>query len=85
MVTATVATLLEATKKKVNKAVLLVIVFKKKGCYSEKKVNANIADINQFLEEISAKQTDDYYVVPTAYGRENYVDLYFKYISIDLE
>jgi hypothetical protein len=84
LVTASVATLLEATKKNVNKAVLMVIVFKKKGCCSEEKIKANNADIKVFLEDISAKENGGYYAIPTAYGKENNIDLYFKYIEINL-
>lgn len=85
LVTASVATLLEATKKNVKKAVLLIIVFKKNGCYSEAKINANNADIKRFLANISAEQINDYFIIPTAYGRENNIDLYFKHIEIDLD
>ena len=85
LVTASVATLLEATKKKVKKAVLMVIVFKKKGCYSEEKIKSNNADIQRFLVDISAKQIEDYYIISTAYGRENNIDLYFKHIEIELD
>ena len=85
LVTAAAATLLEASKKDVKKAVLLVIVFKKKGCYSEKKISVNADDIRRFLDEISAERMEDYYMLPTSYGQENNIELYFKYIEIDLE
>ncbi len=85
LVTAAAATLLEATKKNVNKAVLMVIVFKKKGCYSEKKVKANAEDIQRFLEDVSAQRIKDCYLVPTVYGRKNNIELYFKYIEMTLE
>ena len=84
LVTAAVATLLEANKRNVGKAVLMVIVFKKKGCFSEKKVKANNEDIQRFLNELSAKETDGIYCVPTAYGREKNIEFYFKHIEIDL-
>ena len=85
LVTASVATLLEATKKNFKKAVLMVIVFKKDGCYSEEKIVANNADIQRFLTEISAMQKDEYYVLPTVYGKENCIELYFKHIEIKLD
>ena len=85
LVTASVATLLEATKKNVKKAVLMVIVFKKHGCYSEEKIAANNADVEKFLEDISAKENGEYYTVPTVYGKENNIELYFKHIEINLD
>ena len=85
LITASVATLLEATKKNVNKAILMVIVFKKDGCYSEERITANNADINRFLEDISAVKTGQYYILPTVYGDENGIDLYFKHIEIVLD
>lgn len=84
LATASVATLLEATKKNVKKAILMVIVFKKDGCYSEEKIAANNADIQRFLTDISAKQNSEYFVIPTAYGKENDIELYFKHIEIIL-
>lgn len=84
LVTAAVATLLEAFSKNVNQAVLMVIVFKKKGCFSEKKMQMNIADLQRFLEELSARKMGDFYFVPTTYGREKNIELYFKCLEIDL-
>ena len=85
LVTASAATLLEATKKNVKKAILMVIVFKKNGYYSEEKIASNNADIQNFLNDISAKENGEYYIIPTAYGKENNIDLYFKHIEIDLD
>ena len=84
LVTASTATLLEATKKNVKKAILIVIVFKKEGCYSKEKINSNKTDIQNFLIDISAKQNGEYFVIPTVYGKENNIELYFKYIEINL-
>lgn len=85
LVTASVATLLEATKKNVKKAMLMIIVFKKDGCYSAEKITANNADIQNFLTDISAIQKDGYYILPTVYGKENSIELYFKHIEIELD
>ena len=85
LVTATTATLLEAKERKVKNAVLLVIVFKKKGCYSERRIAENKADIERFLLGIEAKKHGEYFEIPTAYGKENDISLYFKYIEIDLD
>ena len=84
IVTATAATLLEAKERNVKNAVLLVLVFKKNGCYSEEKINANNADIEKFINEISAVPYDKYYLLPTAYGIENGINLYFKKIEFDI-
>lgn len=85
LVTASAATLLEATKKNVKKAVLMVIVFKKNGCYNEEKIAANNVDIHNFLTDISATQKDGCYILPTVYGKENSIELYFKHIEIELD
>ena len=82
LITAATAALLEATKKSVPKALLLVIIFKKQGCYSEEKIQKNHADILAFLNDISAEKCHDYYKIPTCYGKENGIDLYFKHIEI---
>ena len=82
LVTAAAATLLEASIKHTQKAMLMVIVFKKEGCYNEEKTAANKTDIQRFLTEISAKQNGQHFVIPTAYGKENGIDFYFKYIEI---
>ena len=84
LVTAATATLLEAKAKKVNTAVFLVIVFKKSGCYRESKIAENRADIERFLSEINAKKLGEYFMIPTEFGRENNINLYFQYIEINL-
>ena len=84
LVTAATATLLEAKTKKVNNAVFLVIVFKKSGCYRESKIAENKADIKRFLTEIKAEKRGEYFMIPTEFGKENNINLYFKYIEIDL-
>ena len=83
LVTAATATLLEAKKRETEKALLLVIVFKSEKC-SEKKLRSNADDIQRFLDDISAKQTEDVYVIPTVYGQENNIEFYFKCIEINL-
>lgn len=84
LITAASATLLEATKKNVKKALLLVIVFKKPGCYTDEKIDSNNKDIDNFLKDISAKNNGDYYIIPTRYGKETGIDLFFKKIEINL-
>ena len=85
LITASVATLLEASKKNVNKAMLMVVVFKKDGYYSEKKIANNNADIQNFLNDISAKDNGEYYTIPTAYGKEKNIEFYFKHIEITVK
>ena len=84
LVTATAATLLEAKERNVKNAVLLVLVFKKEGCYSEQKINANNADIDRFLNEISAVPCGKYYLIPTTYGKKNSINLYFAKIEFNI-
>ena len=84
LITATTATLLEATKKNVKKALLLIIVFKKPSSVSPKKLERNNIDIDNFLKNISAEKKDNYYVIPTPYGKATGIELFFKKIEIDL-
>ena len=84
LVTATAATLLEAKKHKVNNALVLVLVFKKQGCFSEQKIASNNADIENFLLETSAVKCEKYYSIPTVFGKENNINLYFKKIEFDV-
>lgn len=85
LVTATAATLLEAKERNVKNAVLLVIVFKKKGFYNERRIADNKADIDRFLSDINAKKHGEYFEIPTAYGKENDINLYFQYVEINLD
>jgi len=84
LVTATAATLLEAKERKVNNAVILVLVFKKQGCFSEQKIASNNADIETFLLETSAERCKKYYSIPTVFGKENNINLYFKKIEFEI-
>jgi len=84
LVTAACATLLEAKMRGLKKAMLMVIVFKKNGCFSEEKVVNNDKDIQYFLSHSHAVQADDYWVIPTMFGCKNGIELYFSEITIDL-
>ncbi|MBR5309084.1 MAG: hypothetical protein IKU43_09950 [Clostridia bacterium] len=84
LVTATAATLIEAMERNAKKALVLVIVFKKDGCFSEEKIVDNNKDLEFFLSEISATPCGSCYAIPTPYGREHGIDLYFAKIEIDL-
>lgn len=85
LVTATTATLFEAKERNVNTAILLVLVFKKEGCFSAQKIADNNADIQRFLSDIKAEKCGEYYIIPTAFGKENNIQLYFKKIEFTLD
>ncbi len=80
LITASTATLLEAKERGLSKALLLVLVFKKDGSYSDLKIERNNTDITNFLTETNAKPINDYWKIPTKTG----IDLYFKKIEIKL-
>ena len=84
LLTAATATLLEAKKHNIQKAMFIIIVFKKRGCYQENKIQKNNTDISNFLTEISAIPYRDCYLIPTCYGKENGIQLYFKHLEIQL-
>lgn len=80
LITASTAALLEAKERSLSKVLLLVLVFKKDGSYSDLKIERNNADISNFLTETNAKPINDYWQIPTKTG----IDLYFKKIEINL-
>ncbi len=86
LLTASTAILLEASKPehRVSKALFLVIVFKQPGKYEQEKIDANTKDIQTFLKSTNATLTGNLYHVPTKYGQEHGIDLYFKKIEINL-
>ena len=55
-----------------------------KSYYSEKNIHKNNEDIEVFLKDTKAKDADGVYVIPTAYGKETGINLYFKKIEINL-
>ena len=50
LLTATAGTLAEAKKRNIKKALLLVLVFKKDGCYIAKRIEKNNRDFFQYVE-----------------------------------
>lgn len=80
LITASTATLLEAKERNLSKALLLVLVFKKDGSYSELKIERNNADIANFLTETKAEMVNEYWKIPT----KTNIDLFFKKIDIVL-
>ena len=87
LLTASAAVLLEANDAahRVKNAMLLVLVFKKPGAYCLKKIEQNNADIRIFLNECRAVRMGDCYRIPTKYGEQHGIDLYFQKIDIDVE
>ena len=85
LVTATTALLLEAKKRNVQKALFMVIVFKKNGYYSEIKIQKNEIDIQKFIAKTNGKACGDYYLIPTHFGNENRIDLYFCHFEITVD
>lgn len=84
LLTASTATLLEAKESHADIAVLAVIVFKKSGYYSERKIEENNRDIEHFLNDTNAVQENGYFRIPTVYGDGNNIKFYFKKIEITL-
>lgn len=84
LLTASAATLLEANSKKSDTAVLVVLVFKKKGCYSYVKIRQNNDDIDTFLKSMNAVEYNDCYAITASYGKQNGIRFYFKKIEIEV-
>jgi len=80
LITASTATLIEAKERGLNKALLLVLVFKKEGSYSKAKIERNDADISAFLAETKANEINGYWKIPT----KTEIDLYFQKIDIEV-
>jgi hypothetical protein len=84
LVTAASACLLEAKERKLNKTMLMVIVFKKSDCYSNDKITQNDTDIAYFLSHSKAYQKGNCWVIPTSYGNKFGIELLFSKITIEL-
>lgn len=80
MLTGASATLLEAERKGISKALFLIITLKKEGSYKEKKFNENINDINVFINSLERYKSEDFYKFD-AYPN---VNLYIDHIEIDI-
>ena len=78
LLTASVGTLLEAEKRAVKTAVLLVLVFKTDGDVAEEKLQANHKDISDFLEATKAYPENNLMVIPN----NTDIKLYFKEIVL---
>lgn len=78
LITASVGTILEAKKKNVDTAVLLVIVFETNGKVKEENLAINRTDVAKFLEAANAYEENGLTVIPN----NTDVKLYFKEIVI---
>ena len=84
LLTASAATLLEAKERGVKNAMFLILVFKKTGKYSQKRIDKNNADVEDFLKETKAVCNEGIWKVPTEFGRKNNITLLFKKIEISV-
>lgn len=85
LLTACGGTLLEAKEKGTANALVLILVFKKDGCYSDVNDYNNQKDLEKFLEETNAlRMPNGCYMIPTIYGKENGITLYLRKISITI-
>ena len=85
LLTATGAVLLEAKGRGLSKALFVVLEFHSEGSYSTEKAQQNQNDLLTFLQAVGADyHPDGYYMIPTPYGEENGISLYFQKIIIDL-
>ena len=83
LLTACGGTLLEAKEKGTPKAMVLILVFKKDGCYEQENDSNNQKDLNKFLDYAGAKLVSNgCYEVPTSFGKQNGISLYLKKVDI---
>ena len=78
LLTASVGSILEAEKRNVTTAVMLVLVFKTNGNVMEEKLSANHQDIENFLVATNAYEENGFHVIPN----NSNVKLYFKEIIL---
>ena len=83
LLTACGGTLLEAKEKQVQNALLLIVVFKKDGCYTQDNDAANKEDLRVFLDEVKAVALPNgCYSIPTVFGKEYGICLHLKKLEI---
>lgn len=80
LLTATDGILKEAKKANASKAVFLVLTLKKEGCYSEKKVEANLQDLKNFVTSLGTPLEDGQYNLP---GYPD-IDFYVEHVEVDV-
>lgn len=81
LLTAIVGILLEAQRLHISKALLLIITFKKDGCYKEENINSNMKDINTFINSLESSRDGEKY----SFSSYPHVDLYIENIEIDVK
>lgn len=79
LLTAAVGTLIEAEKINARKAMLLIITFKKNGCYKEEKVKSTIENIDYFLNTLNKSLSGGKYNLPGYIS----IDFYIKHLIIE--
>lgn len=80
LLTATDGILKEAKKANASKAVFLVLTLKKEGCYKEKKVEANLQDLKNFVASLGTPLEDGQYNLP---GYPD-IDFYVEHVEVDV-
>ena len=72
---------IEAKANDIQKALFLIITFKKEGSYNKEKLKSNIKDIDIFINSLAKNKANN------AYKFEAYkdVELYIKHIEIDVK
>lgn len=80
LLTATDGILKEAKKANASKAVFLVLTLKKEGCYKEKKVEANLQELDDFVASLGAPLEDGQYNLP---GYPD-IDFYVEHVEVDV-
>ena len=78
LLTAAVGTILEAKKKNIDTAVMLVLVFKTNGDITEEKIASNHKDIENFFAATNAIDENGLKLIP---NKAN-INLYFKEIIL---
>ena len=81
LLTGVSATLLEAKAKNIQKALFLIITFKKEGSYNKEKLESNIKDMDIFINSLAKNKANN------AYKFKAYkdIELYIEYIEIDVK
>jgi hypothetical protein len=82
LISASCGTLLEAKSNGLLTALLLIIVFKKPGCFNEKRIDYNEKAFNHFLSKLSTNSDG---LAKTVFGTENNIKFYIRKIEIDIK
>lgn len=80
LLSATIGTLVEAQRKSVTNAMLLVLVFKKDGCYSEEKVKDNFEDYQRYIDMLEKQKCDTFYKLAKFHD----IRFYVEYLEIEV-